>query len=179
LSRGDLSEAEWRTEGVGGRSRRTVQLSTGYFGGFAAARHGAMCCANMAVGTRFTGGFGARARPGSGRPYRSRWPRSWRTPAIISSTAPPFAPTSWQRTEPKVSAAKRGAHRRALGRSRGWFASNLHCLADARGRPLAFHLTVGEAADCKAYDTLITLPEQAPNALLRPPDNQPRHRHSI
>ena len=44
-----------------------------------------------------------------------------------------------------VSAAggKGGAHRRALGRSRGGFASKLHCLADARGRPVAFQLTVG------------------------------------
>ena len=64
------------------------------------------------------------------------------------------------------SGRKTGAHRRALGRSRGGFTSKLHCLADARGRPLAFHLTVGEAADCKAYDTLIALPEQAPKALL-------------
>jgi len=39
-------------------------------------------------------------------------------------------------------------------------------LADGRGRPLAFHLTVGEAADCKAYDTLIALPERAPKAFL-------------
>jgi hypothetical protein len=44
---------------------------------------------------------------------------------------------------------------------RGGFTSKLHCLADARGRPIAFHLTVGETADCKAYDTLIALPEQA------------------
>jgi transposase len=35
-----------------------------------------------------------------------------------------------------------------------------------RGRPIAFHLTPGEAADCRAYDTLINLPEQAPDALL-------------
>ena len=62
--------------------------------------------------------------------------------------------------------AEKGAHRRALGRSRGGFTSKLHCLTDARGRPLAFHLTVGEAADCKAYDTLIALPERAPRALL-------------
>ena len=34
------------------------------------------------------------------------------------------------------------------------------------GRPIAFHLTPGEAADCKAYDTLIELPEQTPDALL-------------
>ena len=61
---------------------------------------------------------------------------------------------------------KRGACRRALGRSRGGFTSKLHCLADARGRPIAFHLTVGEAADCKAYDTLSALPERPPTALL-------------
>ena len=64
------------------------------------------------------------------------------------------------------SGRKRGTHRRALGRSRGGFTSKLHCLADALGRPLAFHLTVGEAADCKAYDALIGLPERAPDALL-------------
>ena len=39
-------------------------------------------------------------------------------------------------------------------------------MADAFGRPLAFYLTVGEAADCKAYDALIGLPERAPDALL-------------
>jgi transposase len=39
-------------------------------------------------------------------------------------------------------------------------------LADALGRPLAFHLTGGEAADCKAFDVLIDLPEYAPGALL-------------
>ena len=30
----------------------------------------------------------------------------------------------------------------------------------------SFHLTSGEAADCKAYDTLIALPDRAPDALL-------------
>ena len=71
------------------------------------------------------------------------------------------------RSRPRLgSGRKRGAHRRALGRSRGGFTSKLHCLADARGSPVAFHLTVGEAADCKAYDKLIALPEQAPKALL-------------
>ena len=59
-----------------------------------------------------------------------------------------------------------GTHRRALGRSRGGFTSKLYCLADALGRPLAFHLTVGEAADCKACDALIGLPGRTPKALL-------------
>jgi len=71
------------------------------------------------------------------------------------------------RPRPRIgSGRKRGTHRRALGRSRGGFTSKLHCLADAIGRPLAFHLTVGEAADCKAYDALIGLPERSPDALL-------------
>jgi transposase len=61
---------------------------------------------------------------------------------------------------------KRGIHRRALGRSRGGFTSKVHCLSDGRGRPIAFHLTPGEAADCKAYDDLIDLPERHPKALL-------------
>jgi len=55
---------------------------------------------------------------------------------------------------------------RALGRSRGGFTSKLHRLADALGRPLAFILTGGEAADCKAYDALVGLPERTPDALL-------------
>ena len=50
--------------------------------------------------------------------------------------------------------------------ARGGFTSKVHCIGDARGRPIAFHLTPGEAADCRAYDTLINLPEQAPDALL-------------
>src|SRR5215813_7021977 len=64
------------------------------------------------------------------------------------------------------SGRKRGIHQRALGRSRGGFTSKIHCLGDARGRPIAFDLTPGEAADCKSYDTLIELPERAPGALV-------------
>lgn len=64
------------------------------------------------------------------------------------------------------SGGKRGTHRQALGRSRGGFGCKVHCIADAGGRPLAFHLTGGQAADCKAYDTLIALPEVEPAALL-------------
>jgi len=64
------------------------------------------------------------------------------------------------------SGRKGGIHQRALGRSRGGFTSKIHCLGDARGRPIAFDLTPGEAADCKSYDTLIELPERAPDALV-------------
>jgi transposase len=63
-----------------------------------------------------------------------------------------------------VSAA--GGKGDSIGRSRGGFTSKIHCLSDARGRPISFDLTPGEAADCKRYDTLIELPERAPGALV-------------
>jgi len=73
-----------------------------------------------------------------------------------TSIAPRFAPMFRQRAE-------RGIHRRALGRrSRGRFTSRLHCLANAKGRPFAFYLTVGETADCKAYDRLIVSATNSP-----------------
>jgi hypothetical protein len=45
---------------------------------------------------------------------------------------------------------QRGIHRRALGRSRGGCTCKIHRLADAKGGPIAFRLTPGRAADCKA-----------------------------
>jgi transposase len=61
---------------------------------------------------------------------------------------------------------KRGTREQAFGRSRGGFTSKVHCVVDARGGPLGFHLTGGEAADCKSYDVLIDLPEETPAAML-------------
>jgi transposase len=61
---------------------------------------------------------------------------------------------------------KRETREHAFGRSRGGFTSKVHCVNDARGRPLAFHLTPGEAADCASYPTLIDLPESVPDTLL-------------
>ena len=51
---------------------------------------------------------------------------------------------------------KRGTREQAFGRSRGGFTCKVRCLSDARGVPLVFHLTGGEAADCTAtrYDKL-------------------------
>jgi transposase len=67
---------------------------------------------------------------------------------------------------PLGSGRKGGIHQRALGRSRGGFSSKIHCISDAKGRPIAFHVTPGQAADCKAYERLIDLPEHPPKALL-------------
>jgi transposase len=84
----------------------------------------------------------------------------------------PFSAIVSARATATLSQTPLALHRRSAGRStsswrsRGGFTSKVHCLGDARGRPIAFHLTPGDAADCKSYDTLIDLPEQAPDALL-------------
>lgn len=47
---------------------------------------------------------------------------------------------------------KRGAHRQAIGISRGGRNSKLHALTDGEGPPLRFLLTGGQVADCRAAD---------------------------
>jgi len=61
---------------------------------------------------------------------------------------------------------KRGTREQAFGRSRGGFTCKVHCLGDARGLPLAFHLTGGEAHDATAFDTLEALAEARPDYLI-------------
>jgi transposase len=43
----------------------------------------------------------------------------------------------------------------ALGRSRGGFSTKIHLLCDGAGHPLHFHLTVGQAHESVALDTLL------------------------
>lgn len=110
MSRGDLSESEWRVlkdllpiEAVNrGRGRRPEQnraIINAYFGDFVAVRRGAMFHPNMAIGIRSIDAFGAGAKPGSGRLFRSRSLRSWLTAATIASIAPQFGPIFRQRAE--------------------------------------------------------------------------------
>jgi len=61
---------------------------------------------------------------------------------------------------------KRGTREQAFGRSRGGFTCKVHCLSDARGIPLVFHLTGGEAADCTAFEAVTALAETRPDYLL-------------
>ena len=61
---------------------------------------------------------------------------------------------------------KRGACAQAFGRSRGGFTCKVHCLSDAAGLPLAFHLTGGEAADCTPFETVTALAEARPDYLI-------------
>ena len=50
---------------------------------------------------------------------------------------------------------KRGAHFQAIGISRGGRNTKVHAITDRQGRPLAFLLTPGQAADCKAAEHLL------------------------
>ncbi len=50
---------------------------------------------------------------------------------------------------------KRGACAQAIGVSRGGRNTKVHAITDGQGRPLAFLLTPGQAADCKAGERLL------------------------
>ncbi len=50
---------------------------------------------------------------------------------------------------------KRGFKAQALGVSRGGRTTKIHALSDGLGRPLAFVLTGGQAADCRAAEGLL------------------------
>ena len=60
---------------------------------------------------------------------------------------------------------KRGAHKQAIGRSRGGRNTKIHALADAKGRLLAILLTGGEAHDCPVAKRLIRRTEPSKELL--------------
>ncbi len=51
---------------------------------------------------------------------------------------------------------RKGGQVQAIGCSRDERNTKLHAITDRRGRPLAFLLTQGQAADCKAAEALLT-----------------------
>src|SRR5271155_817873 len=57
---------------------------------------------------------------------------------------------------PLGSRRKRGEWAQAVGRSRGGRTSKIHCLADDRGRPVAFALTLGNVADISVAVPLLS-----------------------
>jgi transposase len=69
------------------------------------------------------------------------------------------------RSHVSVAGAKGVAIRR-LARSRGGFIFKVHCLSDAVGIPLAFHLASGEAHDSTAFEDVRALAEEKPAYLL-------------
>src|SRR3954464_6419691 len=51
------------------------------------------------------------------------------------------------RAHAHAAGARKATGQQALGRSRGGFSTKLHLRGDARGRPVAFHLTAGQRHD--------------------------------
>lgn len=64
---------------------------------------------------------------------------------------------SARRRGPSKGAPDSEPHGRALGRSRGGLTTKIHLAADGRCRPLAFHLTAGQAGDGPAFTQLMTV----------------------
>ncbi len=58
------------------------------------------------------------------------------------------------------------SRQQAFGRSRGGFTCKVHCLSDAAGIALAFHLTSGEVHDSTAFEDVMALADENPAYLL-------------
>ena len=68
---------------------------------------------------------------------------------------------------PARSRRKRGnQNQEALGRSRGGFSIKIHLRANAKGDPLTFDVTPGEAHEVKGYNALMELHDVDPDRLL-------------
>lgn len=76
----------------------------------------------------------------------SAFSRRWRQLVPSLKSFPSTALISRRIVPPK---AQRGAWTQAVGTSRGGRTSKIHCLADDRGRPVAFSLTPGNIADIR------------------------------
>src|SRR5204863_841733 len=69
------------------------------------------------------------------------------------------------RAHVSAAGAKGGKDGHALGRSRGGFSTKIHRKADLDGRPLAVHLTEGQAGDSPHFESLLDLgPDITPRA---------------
>ena len=69
------------------------------------------------------------------------------------------------RAHVSAAGAKGGQDGQALGRSRGGFSTKIHLKVDLDGRPLAFHLTEGQASDSPQFEILLDLgPDITPRA---------------
>jgi transposase len=84
----------------------------------------------------------------------NRWSRRGLWQRLFEQVAPlqPRAAGAYDRQLAREGASlgvrrKRGEWEQAVGRSRGGRTSKIHCLADDRGRPIAFVLTPGNIAD--------------------------------
>ena len=71
------------------------------------------------------------------------------------------------RAHQHAAGVKRGnQNQEALGRSRGGFSTKVHRRTNAKGDPLTFDVTPGEAHEVKGYDALMELHDVDPDRLL-------------
>jgi transposase len=70
------------------------------------------------------------------------------------------------RAHAQAAGAKKAEAAQALGRSRGGLSTKIHVRADAKGRPLAFALTGGEAHDLTGVDELLAAWDRLPRSML-------------
>jgi len=120
-----------------------------------------------------------RALPAECGNWNSIWKRFWRLSqagvfeaffdalAAMSQTAHlvQMFDSTVVRAHVSAAGAKGGQDGQALGRSRGGFSTKIHLKADLDGRPLAFHLTEGQAGDSPQFEILLDLgPDITPRA---------------
>jgi transposase len=120
-----------------------------------------------------------RARPAQFGNWNAIWKRFWRLSragvfeaffdalAAMSQTAHlvQMFDSTVVRAHVSAAGAKGGQDGQALGRSRGGFSTKIHLKVDLDGRPLAFHLTEGQASDSPQFEVLLDLgPDITPRA---------------